>query len=108
MEYDPSDEDHVEIMEYLVSEGAAELDGIDEDGEPFYKFDMDILEEVMPELYQVMIDDMDQTLIDLYQRDLLEVSYDENLNAQFSLTEKAKEELIKQGFSFDEEEFPDN
>ena len=104
LEYDPSDEEHREIMEYLISEGAAEFDGVDEDGEPIYKFDMEMLEEVMPDLYQVMQDDMDNTLVELFNRGLLDVSYDENLNAMISLSEEAKASLIKEGFSFEDEE----
>jgi hypothetical protein len=37
LEYNPSDEEHQEIMEYLISEGAAILEGIDENGEAIYK-----------------------------------------------------------------------
>lgn len=101
MDYDPLNEEHQELMEYLMSEGAASLDGIDEEGQPVYKFDMEILEEVMPELHQAMIDDMDQVLIDLYQRGLVEVSYDENLNAQISISEEGRIALIQAGFDLD-------
>ena len=104
MEYNPSDEEHQEIMEYLISEGAAILDGIDEDGEPVYKFDMDVLEEVMPELHAVMQEDMDQVLVDLYQKGLIEVSYDENLNALMSISEQGKVALLEAGFDLDENE----
>lgn len=104
MEYNPSDEEHREIMEYLLSEGAAILEGIDEDGEPIYKFDMDVLEEVMPELHAAMQEDMDQVLVDLYQRGLIDVSYDENLNALMSISEQGKVALIEAGFSLDEED----
>ena len=44
MEYDPFDEEHQAIMEYLIAEGAAILEGMDENGEPVYKFDMEVLE----------------------------------------------------------------
>jgi len=91
-------------MEYLISEGAAILDGIDEDGEPVYKFDMDVLEEVMPELHAVMQEDMDQVLVDLYQKGLIEVSYDENLNALMSISEQGKVALLEAGFDLDENE----
>jgi len=91
-------------MEYLISEGAAILDGIDEDGEPVYKFDMDVLEEVMPELHAVMQQDMDQVLVDLYQKGLIEVSYDENLNALMSISEQAKVALLEAGFDLDDNE----
>jgi len=104
LEYNPSDEEHQEIMEYLISEGAAILDGIDENGEPIYKFDMDVLEEVMPELHAVMQEDMDQVLVDLYQQGLIEVSYDENLNALMSISEQGKVALLEAGFDLDENE----
>lgn len=108
MEYDSSNEEHRELMEYLVSEGAAFFDGIDEDGEPIYGFDMDVLEEVMPELHQVMIDDMDKILVDLYQKGLIDISYDEDLNAEMRISEEAKIALKEAGFdlgSSEEEDF---
>jgi hypothetical protein len=108
MEYDPSNEEHLDIMAYLVEEGAAVFDGIDEDGEPIYKFDLDILEEISPELYQVMMDDMDKVLIDLYQKGLIEISYDEELNAQMSVSPEGREALIKAGFDMDEFEKNDS
>jgi len=104
LEYNPSDEEHREIMEYLLSEGAAILEGIDEDGEPVYRFDMEILEEVMPELYQVMQDDMDQVLIDLYQKGLIDVTYDEELNAQMTISEEGRIALMQAGFDMDDSE----
>jgi hypothetical protein len=104
LEYDPSNEEHKEIMEYLISEGAAILDGLDEDGEPVYMFDMEILEEVMPELHAVMQEDMDQVLVDLYQKGLIEVSYDENLNAIMAISEEGKKSLIEAGFNLNDEE----
>lgn len=108
MNYDSSDESHLEIMEYLVAEGAAFLDGMDEDGEVIYGFNMEVLEEVMPELYQVLMNDMDDVLIDLYKKDLIEVSYDENLNAQITISPEGKQILWQAGFDMDgseEEEF---
>ena len=104
MEYDPFNEEHKEIMEYLVSEGAAILEGLDEDGEPIYTFDMEILEEVMPELHAAMQQDMDQVLIDLYEKGLIDVSYDEDLNAQISISEEGKIAMLQAGFDLDDSE----
>ena len=103
MEYNPSDEEHMQIMEYLVAEGAAFLEGLDEDGEAIYMFDMDVLEEVMPELHAVMQEDMDQVLVDLYQKGLIDVSYDEDLNAIMAISEEGKRSLIEAGFNLDED-----
>jgi hypothetical protein len=104
MQYDPSNEEHRETMQYLIEEGAAILDGIDEDGEPVYKFDMNVLEEVMPKLHQAMLDDMDKVLIDLYQKGLIEVTYDENLNAQMSVSPEGRQALEDAGFDMDSSE----
>ena len=104
MEYDPSDEKHQEIMEYLISEGAAIFDGIDENGEAVYQFDMDVLEEVMPELHAVMQEDIDQELINLYQKGLIEVSYDEELNANMIISKEGRKALLDAGFYIDDSE----
>jgi len=95
-------------MDYLIEEGAAMLDGIDEDGDPVYKFDMEVLEEVMPELHQVMMDDMDKVLLDLFEKGLVEVSYDENLNALMSITSEGREAMIDAGFDMDNDEFDED
>ena len=104
MEYDSSDESHQEIMGYRVSEGAAIIDGIDDNGEAIYKFDMEILEEIMPELHQVLVQDMDNILIDLYQKDLIEVSYDEELNAHMTVSQEGKKILEENGFDMSDSE----
>jgi hypothetical protein len=104
VEYNPSNEEHYSAMQHLIEEGAAILDGIDEDGEPVYKFDMEILEEVMPELHQAMMDDMDKVLLDLYQKGLIEITYDENLNAQMSVSPEGKQALEDAGFDMDSSE----
>lgn len=108
MEYDSSNEDHTEFMQYLLSEGAAFLDGIDEDGEAIYGFDMEILEEVSPELYQVLMDDMDRELIELYQKGLIEISYDEELNAHMAVSEEGKKALSEAGFDLGDSEENDS
>lgn len=95
-------------MEYLIEEGAAELDGVDEDGEAIYRFDMDVLEEIMPELHQVMIDDMDTILLDLFKKDLIDISYDENLNAQMTISEAGKQALLEAGFDLPEDEISED
>lgn len=102
MEYNPSDEEHMQIMEYLVAEGAAFLEGLDEDGEAIYMFDMDVLEEVMPELHAVMQEDMDQVLVDLFQKGLIDISYDEDLNALMTVSEQGKLALTEAGFNLND------
>jgi hypothetical protein len=107
MEYNPSDEEHQQIIQHLLEEGAARFEGLDDDGEPIYSFDMEILEEIMPELHQVMQDDMDNILVDLYQKGLIEVEYDEDLNAKMNISEEGKMALLDAGFDLDGSEEED-
>jgi len=84
------------IIQYLIDEGAAVLYGLDDQGEEIYTFDLDKVATLMPELHALMMEDIDQSLISLLERDLIEVEYDENLNASFKLSplgEQAVREL---------------
>ena len=44
----------------------------------------------MPELYDDIIADLDADLLKLYEQGLVEVEYDEDLNASFRITEKGQ------------------
>jgi hypothetical protein len=105
MEYDPSDEEHQAIMQYLIEEGAAEISGMDEDGELIYKYDMEVLEEVLPELYHAMMDDIEGIMLDLFDKGLVTVSYDEELNAEMEISPEGRVALMEAGFEipFDED-----
>jgi hypothetical protein len=46
---------------------------------------------------------MDRVLVDLYQKGLIDVSYDEDLNAIMAISEEGKKSLIEAGFSLDDE-----
>lgn len=96
--------DNEELMEFLREAGAVEVDGIDDDGEFIYSFNMPVLKEVFPPLFEAIAQDIDNSLIELYKKDLIQVSYDEELNAEFKLSDEAKEILTNMGFNelFDE------
>ncbi len=83
-------------LEYYLEIGAIELVGIDEDGEVIFKI-TDEAEELAPELWQSHKDYIDRTLIELYEKDLISVEYDENLEATITLTEEAKKIARKHG-----------
>jgi hypothetical protein len=81
-----SEED--DIIEFLQSQGALILEGVAENGEPVFKFNLEILKEVMPPLYDDIMADIDADLMTLYQEGLVDVEYDENLNAKFKISKK--------------------
>jgi predicted transcriptional regulator len=76
-------------LEYYISIGAIELAGVDETGEFIYKI-TELASEVAPELWDAHEEYVDKSLMDLYEKGLVNVSYDENLEATLELTEEGK------------------
>ena len=66
---------------------------------------MEILNKVMPSLHDQIMEDIDETMIDLFQKDLVNVEYNENLEAIFKISEQGKEVLKELGidYLFDDE-----
>jgi DNA-binding PadR family transcriptional regulator len=78
-----------EKLEYYISIGAIELAGVDTTGEFIYKI-TEAASEVAPELWDAHEEYVDKSLMDLYEKGLVNVSYDENLEATLELTEEGK------------------
>jgi hypothetical protein len=85
------DEEDSKIIQYLEENNALIWEGMDEDGEAIFRFNLEVLKEVMPELHKQIIEDIDEDLLTLYQEGLVELEYDEELNAKFKLSEKGQE-----------------
>ena len=97
---DGSDEETELFIQHLVDNGAAEWDGVDKFGERMYKFNMPILQKVMPELYNEIMIDLDEAMLELYKQDLVEIEYNEDLEATFSISEKARVMLYELGMGY--------
>jgi len=54
---------------------------------------MNIAKKYFPEFYEMLMQDVDDTMLELVKNDLISVSYDENLTASFEITEKGKQVL---------------
>lgn len=97
-DFEDDDVESDQVMGYLMESGAAFYDGFDESGERIFRFNMDVLKEVLPELYDTIMEDLDNTMLELYQKGLAEVEYDEELNAHFKISEEGKAVLQSLGF----------
>lgn len=88
-----SDEDYVRL-EHYIEIGAIEVEGVDENGEIIFSI-TDRAKDIAPELWQAHSDYVDRSLVQLYEAELIEVEYDENLEATIKIKpegyEKAKE-----------------
>lgn len=86
-----------EYIGYLVERGALIVSGMENDL-VVYNMVPDVMKEVDPELYKVMISEVNEALLGLYEAGLVNVEYDENLNALFTVTEEGArlaEEMLR-------------
>jgi hypothetical protein len=80
------------IIAEMVDFGVLQPNGMY--GEEFtYNVDMKSAKKHFPEFYQMLMQDVDDTMLELVKHDLVSVNYDENLTASFEITEKGKEVL---------------
>lgn len=80
-EYDDNDE----RLAYYIEIGAVSVEGVDENGEIIFAISENA-KELAPELWQSHIDYVDKSMLELYEAGLVEVEYDENLEATLHLT----------------------
>jgi hypothetical protein len=78
-----------ESLDYYLEIGAIEVAGIDEEGEFIFKVTQKA-KELAPELWESHQDHVDEVLLGLFEEGLLNVSYDENLEAHIELTDEGK------------------
>jgi hypothetical protein len=83
------DEQVEQFIGELVEAGALEVDGMYHD-ELTYRVNLNVMEEVFPEFFKIHMEEVDETILSLYEKGFINVEYDENLNARFSLTEKGE------------------
>ena len=60
----------------------------------------EVLKVVSPELYSAMMEEIDETLLSLYEQGYVNIDYDEDLNAVFSISEdgiEMAEQMINHG-----------
>lgn len=97
------DEEFEEKIDYYMSIGVVELVGVDEDGEIVYEI-TDKAETEAPELWAAHIEYVDRALLDLYEKNLITIEYNENLEAMINMTPEGYEAARKLGLLSDDEE----
>ena len=88
-----------EIMDYYLEIGAIEISGVDKDGEILFSI-TEKAKELAPELWQSHQEHVDETLIDLYKKGLIEIEYNENLEADIKLSDAGIEASKEYGLRF--------
>ena len=81
------------LISDLVELGALVDNGVDAYGETTYTVNAERMREVYPAFYDLFMEEMNETLLSLYDQGLVNIEYDEDLNAHFSLTEEGEKEV---------------
>ena len=82
------DNDALEKIQYYIEIGAIKLAGYNEEGEAVFELNEENTKELAPELWEAHKEYVDQNLIELYEDGLMEIEYDENLEATMHFTKE--------------------
>jgi hypothetical protein len=88
--------DEDEKLAFYLEIGAIEVMGIEDDGEFIFRI-TDAAKELAPELWSAHEDYVNDTLLELYERGLINVSYDESLEAMVEVTPEGMQVIKKAG-----------
>ena len=84
-EFDDEEEMMLKIQHYLDI-GAIKIVGFAENGEAIFEINEETTKFLAPDLWKAHEEYVDSELIDLMDQDLMQVEYDEDLNATFNFT----------------------
>ena len=102
-------EDDEKLSMYLEM-GAVELAGMDEHGEFIFQITQKA-KEIAPELWRAHQDHVDRSLVQLYEAGLINVTYNDNLEAIIEMSENGHEMAKKLGLveiNMHEEDIPND
>ncbi len=91
------DEWALKKMQYYLEIGAIRLAGYNEEGEAIFELNETITKELAPELWDAHMEYVDDNLLELYKDGLMEVEYDENLEATMHFTKEGFEIAKEKG-----------
>ncbi len=90
------DQQDADKLAYYLEIGAVSLEGMDENGEMIYSISEDA-ETIAPELWQSHTEYVDRSLLELYEQGLVEVEYDENLEATLHISPEGQKFAREKG-----------
>jgi hypothetical protein len=85
-----------ERLAYYIEIGAIDPVGLDKDGEVIFQV-TEKAKDLIPEIWEAHTQYVDEILIDLFEKDLISVEYNENLEANISLTDEARKIIQEKG-----------
>jgi hypothetical protein len=96
------------LLEHYIQLGVVNLEGIDESGEMIYSIDQELAKELAPELWQSHVNYVDESLIELFEAGLIDIEYDEDLQATIHISPEGQKIAKEKGLvEIDQEKFRD-
>jgi len=91
------EEEALRQIQYYIEIGAIRLAGYNEEGEAVFELREDITKDLAPELWDAHMDYVDTNLTELFEEGLMNVEYDENLEATMHFTEEGYSIAVEKG-----------
>ena len=92
-----NDEEALNQIQYYIDIGAIRLAGYNEDGEAVFALNEETTKELAPELWQAHMEYIDSNLTKLFEDGLMNVEYDENLDATMHFTKEGYDIAVEKG-----------
>jgi hypothetical protein len=87
MEDNNYQDDIDQYIQYLVDEGGLVLTSIDEDGQPVYRHNMEVLEVIAPEYAAMHLREIEDAIISLYEKGLVKMDITDEGEPVYSLAD---------------------
>jgi hypothetical protein len=95
-------------LSYYMEIGVVNLEGMDDQGEIMFSINENA-KDLAPELWERHINYVESSLMELYEAGLLEIEYDENLEATVRISEEGKRIAREKGIAeLDHKDIPNN
>ncbi len=100
---DHSNDEIEQFMNYLEDEGVLEWVGMTTDGERTFVFNFEKMYDIFPELYDAIVDELNNELLHLYELGMITIEYSTDLIPKFKITEQGKKYLEDNGIPMPED-----
>ena len=94
----PEDKNDDDMLAYYLEIGVVNLEGMDKNWEMIYSINQELARDLAPELWQSHVDYVDKSLIELYEAGLVEIEYDEDLQAILHLSPEGQKVVVETGY----------
>lgn len=96
-DFDITPEDYDKLMEHYIEIGAITVNGINHDGSFIYVV-TEAAKEIAPELWEVHHEMIDEALLELFDKGLIDIEYDEDLNVNMKVSDDGKKMMYELGY----------